>query len=144
MKDDRIRHYSREFNVFTQKNFREILDYQKAVLLDKEGLFLPALVDVSSMPGDINYYYIQHSKRNGYFAITKDQEMKSKGMFFTKESIDFKDKIRYISEQKDLEIKDYLSSPDDFYDFFNVRLSLDKRISLADASRFYKKTEKEH
>ena len=64
-------------------------------------------------------------------------------MFFTKTEIEIKDNLRYIENQADLQLLENLKIPEDFFEFFNVKLSLDKQISLADERRFAETEEEE-
>lgn len=119
-----------------QLNFREVLDYQRSKLLGYEGMFLPKVVSTEHLPKEIYFYYLQKERRGGYYSFSKRNERRTAGMFFTNEDIEMKGNIHYLTKEDDFQIFEELISPEEFVDYFKVKLSLDKQISLADEKRF--------
>lgn len=116
-------------------NFRESLDYQYANLLGNDGLYIAMMVTLEQLPKDIYFYYVQRDRRNGFYSLSKKHGRKTTGMFFTKTEIEMKDDLRYIEDQEEVQLFEKIKIPEEFFDFFNVKISLDKQISYADAKR---------
>lgn len=120
-----------------QLNFRESLDYKRANLLGNEGLYLPIVVTLEQLPENIYFYYLQKDRRNGFHSFSKDMNVRrTTGVFFTKTELDFKGNLQYIEKTDDFQLHETLQTPEEFFDFFQVKLSLDKQISYADEKRF--------
>lgn len=120
-----------------QLNFRELLDYKRANLLGNEGLYLPIVVTLEQLPENIFFYYLQKDRHDVFHSFSKNAKARrTAGIFFTKTAFDFDKEFQYIKKNDDFQLHEKLQTPEEFYDFFQVKLSLDKQISYADEKRF--------
>ena len=116
-------------------NFKETLNYVYGKVLDQEGLYLDETVDVDGLPEGIFVYYIEKDRRGGYKAISETFSRNTRGMFFTKEAMDFPHKIYYFQDRSEVILNGMLENASAFFNFFHVKLALDKQISLASEIR---------
>lgn len=126
-----------------RKNFKEVFDYRRCLLLRKEGLFIPGRsalkLSLDGLSEDIYVYYIQKDPRTGEYSSFSNRPLRdSAGICFLKTAFSFQknQKRRSLNGQNEFFVQDSIVQEEEFFDFFGVRLSLDKQIALADESRF--------
>ena len=123
-------------NKTTPIKFTESLEYSYSTLFNHNGVFIPSIISVENLPSNIFAYYIQENRKGDYISVSKKQINTSKGIFLTKEELIFKFRSQKSFKPSDFIINETMKDGDDFEQFFGMKLSLDKQISLADQSRF--------
>lgn len=115
-----------------QLNFRETFDYIHCTLLGVEGVFLPMLVSLECLPEHIFPYYIQKDRRGNFYSCSVEYVRNSCGIFFGREQISLPNPLTYFTSSTEFQQGIPFREREEFYQFFGVRLTLDKQISLAD------------